>query len=219
MNRVARGVLDCDGVWSEVVVAPPAMGRRAALFLDRDGVIVEEADYLHTLSDLRLVAGAAALIAAANRRRIAVVIVTNQSGIGRGHFGWVAFAAIQHALLRRLRAAGARIDGVFACPYHPDAQPPYAHLDHPARKPRPGMLLKAAVRLRLDLSASWIVGDTISDIQAGKAAGLAGGLHVLSGHGRTHRAAVRAIATPAYRVLTGRTLRDARRILPLIDPR
>lgn len=161
-----------------------------ALFLDRDGVIVEEVNYLHRVEDLQLIPGAAAAISRANARSIPVVIVTNQSGVGRGYYDWAAFAALQNELLKRLGEDGATVNMVLACGYHKDAAPPYRSDNHPWRKPRPGMLQSAAETLGFDLARSWLVGDSHSDIDAARNAGLAGAVHVLSGHGRRDRAKI-----------------------------
>jgi D-glycero-D-manno-heptose 1,7-bisphosphate phosphatase len=183
-----------DGIWCQVVrpKAETALPGRPALFLDRDGVIIEDPGFLHRAEEMRLIAGAAQVIAAANQAGVPVVVLTNQSGIGRGYYGWADFAATQERLQDDLAAKGAAIDLVLACPYHPRGEPPYRHADHPCRKPRPGMLLRAAEYLDLDLSVSWIVGDRASDIQAGHAAQLAGGLHVLTGAGADERNIVAA---------------------------
>ena len=137
----------------------------------------------------------------ANARGLAVVIVTNQAGIGRGYYGWRDFAAVQEAILGALAAAGARIDAIFACAHHPAGNPPYAHPNHPARKPNPGMLLRAAQALDLDLGRSWLIGDKTIDLEAARAAGLAGALHVLTGHGAAQRHEAATMASGAFDVL------------------
>lgn len=200
--------LDFEGIWVEVLrpdPEPPVRGR-PALFLDRDGVLVEEVGYLHRPEDVRLIPGAARAVAAANRAGVAVVVLTNQSGIGRGLYGWAEFAATQARIVDALGAEGAALDMVVACPFHPQGRPPYRHPDHPCRKPRPGMLLRAGARLKLELARSWIVGDRASDLEAGRAAGLAGGLHVLTGYGARERAAARALETAGFRVLSGHSV-------------
>jgi D-glycero-D-manno-heptose 1,7-bisphosphate phosphatase len=174
--------LDHDGVWCEVHARPT--GRRPALFLDRDGVIVEEVGYLRRVEDIALIPGAASVIAAANARDIPTVIVTNQAGIGRGLLTWDVFRSVQQAITERLAGEGARIDAVYATPHHAEGVHEFIH---PARKPNAGMLLRASAALTIDLAASWLVGDKLSDMETAKNAGLAGGLHVLTGHGRSER--------------------------------
>lgn len=172
------GHLTTEGIWEEILLRPDHAAPRPALFLDRDGVIVEDVHHLHRPEDIRMIAGAAATIAAANARGYPVVITTNQSGVGRGYFDWPDFLAVQTEILARLAAAGARVNAVFACPHHALANPPYRYDDSPWRKPSPGMLLQAARLLPIDLGCSWIVGDRAADLEAGRAAGLAGGLLV-----------------------------------------
>ena len=191
-----------DHVWCQVL-RPGAVARlrgRPALFLDRDGVLVEEVGYLHRPEDVRLIPGTVRAVALANRCGLAVVVVTNQAGVGRGLYGWPDFAATQARIQSELAVAGAGLDMVLACPFHDEARPPYRHPAHPDRKPRPGMLRRAEDALGLDLGASWIVGDRASDLAAGRAAGLAGGLHLDSGQGKAERAGSLDLAGPDFAV-------------------
>lgn len=209
--------IDAAGLWAQVLRPPPSGARRPALFLDRDGTMVEEVEYLHRVEDTRWIAGAVGVIAEANRRGAAVVIATNQAGVGRGYFGWPAFAAVQEKIVDDLQAKGAFVDAVYACPHHGEAMAPYDHPSHPACKPNPGMLINAAGDLFLDLARSWIIGDRARDIEAGRRAGIAGGLHVLSGHGAKagERAAALALAGDGFEVLAGGTIADALGCVPL----
>jgi D-glycero-D-manno-heptose 1,7-bisphosphate phosphatase len=208
--------LESDGVWCRLGAPAPAAGR-PALILDRDGVVVEEAHFLRRPEDVRLVPGAAAVLALARRRGLAVVLATNQSGIARGLFGWAEFAATQARVEELLAAEGAAgFDMVLACPFHPDGRPPYRG-EHPCRKPQPGMLLRAAERLGLDLSRSWALGDRARDLEAGRAAGCAGGLLVSTGYGGAARAAALALATPGFEVRLAKSIAEAPS-LPLFQP-
>jgi D-glycero-D-manno-heptose 1,7-bisphosphate phosphatase len=207
--------LDGDGVWRQVL-GQSRQHRRPALFLDRDGVIVEEVLYLHRVEDVAIIPGAGATIAAANRRGVPVVIVSNQAGIGRGYYGWTEFEDVQRSILDALHGLGARLDAVLACPHHPEGIEPYIHPAHPARKPQPGMLLRAADLLNIDLGASWIVGDKSSDLLAGRAAGLRGGVLVTTGHGVEHRDVALALATPEFQVLIASSIREASGLIPLL---
>ena len=203
--------IDEDGVWIEI------LGQRnpaPALFLDRDGVVVVETHYLHEVEKTELISGAGETIAHANRLGLHVVLVTNQSGVGRGIYGWAEFEAVQEKIKAELAAFGARLDAVCACPYHPDFGDQQGQ-NHPARKPNPGMLLKAAGALDIDLAASWIVGDLHTDMAAGRNAGLAGGIHVDSGWPDYREKAV-AEARHDYPVLGAETIAEARRIIPLL---
>jgi D-glycero-D-manno-heptose 1,7-bisphosphate phosphatase len=156
---------------------------RAALFLDRDGVIVDEAEYLADPAQLRLLPGAAEAIADLNRKSVPVIVVTNQSGVARGYFPESRIAEIHEQLDRLLAGQGAQIARYYYCPHHPtEGQSPY-RVDCQCRKPRPGMLLQAARDLSLDLRQSYLVGDKLSDLEAGASAGCRTVL-VRTGYGR-----------------------------------
>ena len=149
------------------------MTLRRAAFLDRDGVLTRERGFVTAPSQVELLPGAAEGLAALRRAGWVTVIVTNQSGLGRGLFSETALGEI-HATLAALLAAAdpqARWDALKYCPHHPtEALPPY-RLACACRKPKPGMLLEAARELGIDLAASWMVGDAPRDLLAGKAAG------------------------------------------------
>jgi D-glycero-D-manno-heptose 1,7-bisphosphate phosphatase len=194
------GFLDPEGVWRQACGDLLWAAGRPAVFLDRDGVVVEEVGYLHRVEDLAVIPGAAEFIAQANRRGIPVAMASNQSGIARGYFGWDEFHQVQAELGRRLERAGARIDLTVACPHYPE---------HPDRKPLPGMFRKTAQMAALDLRRSWVIGDQTSDLEAARAAGLSGGVLVLTGHGAQHRAAASQIETPAFRVTIADSIAEA----------
>lgn len=153
------------------------------LFLDRDGVLVEETNYLHRIEDVVLIPSVVEGVAKANSLGLAVAMVTNQAGIGRGYYEWREFELVQQHILDACASVGARFDLILACAYHAEGIPPYKHEAHLWRKPAPGMLLEAARVLGVDLSTSHIVGDTLADLAAGAQAGLPGGTLVLTGHG------------------------------------
>ena len=198
---LAESRVEDAGCWSALGGAERRFAGRAALFLDRDGVVVEDTGYLSRVGDVALVPAAAAAIAAFNRAGVPVVLVTNQSGIARGYFDWAAFEAVQAEIARRLAARQAHLDAAFACGYHPAGQAAFAVADHRWRKPNPGMLYAAADRLGLDLSRSAIVGDRASDLEAGRSAGLAMGLHVATGQGSAdQRQAALALTKPGFQV-------------------
>ncbi|MDA1132583.1 MAG: HAD-IIIA family hydrolase [Proteobacteria bacterium] len=197
------------------ILSPPAadLPPRAGLFVDRDGVLVAEVEYLHRIADLCLLDGAASIIAAANAAAVAAVEVSNQSGIARGMYDWPAYDAVEAELDRRLANGGAALDARVACGAHPDFTPGWSASDAHWRKPGPGMLTLAADRLRLDLGRSWMVGDLASDVAAARTAGLAGCVHVATGHGAEHRAAALDLQSPGFAVLAARDLTEARDLL------
>jgi D-glycero-D-manno-heptose 1,7-bisphosphate phosphatase len=199
--------LNSDGVWCQILHRP-APGR-PALYLDRDGAVVEDSGYLRRVEDVRMIPGAAEVISAANRQNVPVIMVTNQSGIGRGYYGWTEFKFVQDALVATLAAHGAKIDAVYACAHHPEAEGFLAHPDHPARKPNPGMLLQAAADLALDLKSSWLVGDKANDIEAAKRAGIAGALQVATGYGAAERERAAKLAGPNFELRFGQSIADA----------
>ncbi len=188
------------GLWRQLVERSDLDIEGGALFLDRDGVIVEEVNYLHRTEDLQLIPGAAATISRANAKSIPVVIVTNQSGVGRGYYDWAAFALLQDELLNRLRKDGAVINMILACGYHKDALADYQIENHSWRKPGPGMLQDAAAYLGFNLARSWLVGDALGDIEAARNAGIAGAVHVLTGHGARDRTEALTRRTPDFSV-------------------
>ena len=175
--------IESDGVWCQILNRVPNHHPRPTLFLDRDGVIVEEMHYLSKVEDVRLIDGAAHIIGRANKFGIPVIIVTNQSGIAHDKFKWQNFIDVQEQILADLDTENVFVNAVFACPFHADGIPPYQHPDHPCRKPNPGMIEKANLHFSIDNKKSWIVGDREADLKAGKKAGLAGGIHVSTGHG------------------------------------
>ena len=209
--------IDADGLWSQVLNRAQGAGLRPGLFLDRDGVVVEEVHYLHRPADVRLIDGAASVITKANVRGFPVILVTNQAGIAHGRFGWGEFAEVQEKIIDDLTTEGAFINAVFACPHHGDGRPPYDKPDHSWRKPNPGMLLATAERLPVDLGKSWIVGDRAEDLAAGKGAGLAGGIHVLTGHGggNGEREEALRLEGDGFKALTAADITQAASLLPL----
>jgi len=163
-----------------------------AIFLDRDGTLVDELGFLRHARDVRLVPGAAEGVRLFNQAGWHSVVVTNQSGIARGLFDERDLEQI-HARLRALLAReGARLDAILHCPHHPDEGEPPLRCTCVCRKPAPGLLLEAAELFGLELGASWIVGDGLRDLEAGARAGLAGAVLVLTGKGREEFASARA---------------------------
>src|SRR5947209_5902158 len=141
------------------------MPRSPALFLDRDGVIIEEVHYLAEVGQVRLLAGAAEAIARVNRAGVPVVVVTNQAGVARGLFPEERVHEVHEHLLSLLSRWGARVDRFYHCPHHPTAGQGSYRSECACRKPRPGLLLRAAADLDLDLGRSVLVGDKVSDLE------------------------------------------------------
>ena len=158
------------------------MAPRPAVFLDRDGTLTDEVGYVNHPSRLRLLPRSGAAVRRLNQAGIAVVVVTNQAGIARGYFSPEVLAAVNASLVSQLKDEGAHLDGVYVCPHHPtEGEVPY-RLVCECRKPKPGLLLRAASDLGLDLGRSTLVGDKGSDLVAARAVG-ARGVLVLTGYG------------------------------------
>jgi histidinol-phosphate phosphatase family protein len=158
--------------------------RVPAVFLDRDGTIIHDAHYLADPAGVRLLPGAAEAVARLNAAGIPVVVVTNQSGIGRGYFTEADFRAVQARVEELLAAEGAKVDAVYHCPHAPDEEPPCA-----CRKPGVGLFLRAAEEHGLDPARSWYVGDRLRDLAPAERLG-GRGILVRAGaeHGEAERA-------------------------------
>ena len=153
--------------------APPrrAGGPRPAAFLDRDGVLNEDLGYVHRIEDFRLLPGVVEALQLLAREH-ALVVVTNQSGIARGYYTEADHARLSEHLRALLHAQGVELAGIYHCPHHPEATLAQWRLDCDCRKPAPGLILRAAAELGLDLRASLLAGDRDSDLRAGRAAGV-----------------------------------------------
>jgi D-glycero-D-manno-heptose 1,7-bisphosphate phosphatase len=152
---------------------PAAPALRRAAFLDRDGVINVDRGYVYRREDFDFVEGALAACARLHRMDFALVVVTNQAGIGRGLYGEDEFARLTAWMTAQFAAAGAPLAGVYHCPHHPTAALGELRRACDCRKPAPGMLLAAARDLALDPARSVLFGDKASDIEAAAAAGVA----------------------------------------------
>jgi D-glycero-D-manno-heptose 1,7-bisphosphate phosphatase len=145
---------------------------RAAVFLDRDGVLIEDVDALTRPVQIRLLDGVPEALTALHDADYALVVVTNQTVISRGLATEQDVSELNEELARGLlRAGGPPLDGVYVCPHHPGATIPAYRIDCDCRKPRPGLLLRAADELTLDLKQSYLIGDRPSDVTAGALAG------------------------------------------------
>jgi D-glycero-D-manno-heptose 1,7-bisphosphate phosphatase len=155
---------------------------KPALFLDRDGVINREIDYLYRIEDFEFIPGTFATCRFFQARGYRLIIVTNQAGIGRGYYSEADFHKLNSWMLAQFKAENVHITDTYFSPYHPTAGIGAYRQDHFDRKPNPGMLHRAQQDWQIDLSQSILVGDKESDIQAGLAAGLNTTILVRSGH-------------------------------------
>jgi len=169
---------------------------RSAVFLDRDGTLLEEAGYLDRLERLVFFPYAIDAVRLLNRAGFPVVVVTNQAGIARGIFKESFVAAAHQHISDRLAAAGARVDAFYYCPHHPEAVVEEFRQACDCRKPQPGMLTRAAADLDLALDRSFVVGDRWHDLEAGQRVG-ARTLLVRTGYGRTEEASPKAHVQPS----------------------
>nr|WP_314433660.1 HAD family hydrolase [uncultured Brevundimonas sp.] len=148
-----------------------------AVFLDRDGVLIEDCGYPHRPEHLVLIPGAAEAVRRLKALGYLTVIVTNQSGVARGLFTEEQMHDFNALLIARLAQDGGVIDAVYAAPYHADAViERYRHPDHPDRKPNPGMLLRAIAEHGIDPARSLMIGDQPTDVEAARRAGVSGRL-------------------------------------------
>lgn len=147
-----------------------SMGRRA-VFLDRDGTINRDVNYLSRPEQVELLPGAGPAVARLNGAGLLVLVVSNQSGVARGMFGQAEVEAVNAQLSRQLTAFGARVDRYYFCPHHPEGKVACYARRCDCRKPAPGLLLRAAGELGLDPARCFMVGDRPLDMEAGLAAG------------------------------------------------
>jgi D-glycero-D-manno-heptose 1,7-bisphosphate phosphatase len=153
-----------------------------AVFIDRDGTISEEVGYIGHPDLLRIYPWAPSAIRKLNLAGIRAILATNQAGIARGYFREESLESIHARLEAALAREGARLDAIYYCPHHPEAAIPSYRQDCDCRKPKPGMVLRAAEKFALDLSSSFVIGDRYCDVETAHRAG-ARGVLVLSGYG------------------------------------
>jgi D-glycero-D-manno-heptose 1,7-bisphosphate phosphatase len=167
------------------------MSRKAA-FIDRDGVLNEEREFVHRIADFQLVPGAAEALQALQAAGYLLVVITNQSGIARGLYSEADYLALTAQMRERLQALGVRLDAVEYCPHLADAPVARYRLDCDCRKPKPGMLVRAIRALQIEPQASILVGDRLSDLEAGRAAGIGRCFLVRTGYPLCAEAVARA---------------------------
>ncbi len=167
-------------------VPKPIINSPGAVFLDRDGTIIKEVNYLSRLRDVELLPQAAEAITRLNRQQIPVILISNQSGIARGKFSESFVEETHHYLQEILSRKGAHLDDFFFCPHHPETgMDPYKKICN-CRKPAPGLLYEAASRHLLDLTKSYVIGDKLIDVELALRVG-GKGILVETGYGKSEK--------------------------------
>jgi len=157
--------------------------KQRAVFIDRDGTISEEVGYINHASRFRLFPYAASAIKHLNENGWLAIVITNQAGVARGYFSEDTIQTVHAAMTKELESSGARLDAIYYCAHHPSVgEPPY-RLDCDCRKPKPGLISRAAKDFDIDLEESWMVGDRYSDVELARNAGVKS-MFVMSGYGR-----------------------------------
>ena len=157
--------------------------KQRAVFMDRDGTISEEVGYINHRSRFRLFPFAAAAIKQLNEHGWLAIVVTNQAGVARGYFPEQMIESVHADMTKQVADADARIDAIYYCAHHPTVgEPPY-RFDCDCRKPKPGLIQRAAEDFSIDLAGSWMIGDRYSDVELARNAGVRSML-VMTGYGR-----------------------------------
>jgi histidinol-phosphate phosphatase family protein len=165
-----------------------------AIFLDRDGVIIENRpNYVRSMADVEIIQPALAALIWLKTLPYPIIIITNQSAVGRQILSRPQADYINNQLVQTVQMAGGRIDGVYMCPHAPN--------DHcHCRKPQPGLILQAARDMDLDLKNSIMIGDALTDIQAGQSAGVGHKALVLTGRGEAQLALLKEDQAPTFQI-------------------
>jgi D-glycero-D-manno-heptose 1,7-bisphosphate phosphatase len=166
---------------------------KSAVFIDRDGTLAHEVGYVNHPSRFRLYPFSVDAVRIINRSGWLAVMVTNQAGVARGYFPESMLHAVHDALHAAMEAGGARLDGIYYCPHHPEVGIAPYRLDCDCRKPRPGLLKRAAFDLNVDLTRSFMIGDRFKDLETAWNAGARGAL-VKTGYGRGELASAASVA-------------------------
>jgi D-glycero-D-manno-heptose 1,7-bisphosphate phosphatase len=146
-------------------------GTRRAVFIDKDGTLIDDVPYNVDPRSMRFTSGAEFCLPVLHEAGYALVIVSNQSGVARGFFNESALVPVRERLNRMFADAGAHLLDFYYCPHHPEGTIPEYTLNCSCRKPQPGLLLKAALDHGIDLASSWVIGDILNDVEAGHRAG------------------------------------------------
>jgi D-glycero-D-manno-heptose 1,7-bisphosphate phosphatase len=152
---------------------------RRTIFMDRDGTLCEEVGYVNHISRCRMMPGSVEAVRMINRAGFLAIVATNQAGVARGYFEESLVEQVHSRIRAWIQEAGGHLDAFYYCPHHPhEGEAPY-RADCDCRKPRPGMLRRAATEHGIDLATSYMIGDSLADIGAGAAAGVPT-IHVLT---------------------------------------
>jgi D-glycero-D-manno-heptose 1,7-bisphosphate phosphatase len=172
-------------------MAPMSLPRRPAVFFDRDGVLNVDTGFTHRPEDLRWSEGAIAAVKAVNQAGWYAFVVTNQAGVGHGHYSEFDVDRFHRHMDAVLAGHGAHIDEFIYCPFHPEAKLQAYRKDSPHRKPRPGMILDILARWPVEIDRSFLIGDRQSDLDAARAASIHAYLYE---GGDLHRLVARGLA-------------------------
>ncbi|OGV51253.1 MAG: hypothetical protein A2017_16700 [Lentisphaerae bacterium GWF2_44_16] len=156
---------------------------KKACFLDRDGVLIEEVNYIKSPEQVKIIPAVFSALKKLREKGYLCIVISNQSGVARGYFKEENISKIQDRIDELLKEKELKIDGYYNCPHHPDGIVPEYRKNCDCRKPRPGMIIRAAKEHSIDLSKSFMIGDKISDIKAAENAGCHVGIMVRTGHG------------------------------------
>lgn len=157
--------------------------KRIAVFLDRDGTITEEVGYINHVDRLKLISNAAKAIRLFNKAGILTICVSNQAGVARGYFPLELVYKVHDKLTKNLRRRGARLDAIYFCPHHKDGVVRDFKIDCECRKPKTGMIKKAAKEFNIDVKKSYVIGDKYTDVEFAKNAGCIA-IMVKTGYGK-----------------------------------
>ena len=188
---------------------------RRAVFMDRDGTISEEIGYVNHPARYRVFPYAGEAVRLLNEAGWLAILVTNQAGVARGYFTEEMIGAVHGVLESELKLAGARLDAIYYCAHHPSVGSPPYRSDCDCRKPRPGLIRRAAADFDIDLAGSWMIGDRYSDIELAHNAGVRSAF-VLSGYGRGEWEYQRAIWKTEPEMVAEDLLEAVRKIITTV---